>query len=428
MNIQTNPRKEDKTKIQSIYSSNKPISYDYHGSIPIDVPFQNIKPSDIALYFNLDTRVGKMTCQQSCSHCFFISEKEARNKSIDLKQALEITQCLRKKGYSVFPRTADSFTNNGEFLKIFSSSNVRNYCFGDERTATEEMEKGEIWTSGAPLLKDNWKALLKIGQDNNFGTISMTFHGILNDDLQIKPKSSYPFKNVFYGTELEEVISRIKKFNQENSQSLDHDFNYKLAFGVTIGKHNNTKRSLINYINYFNNIGANKVRFNCFHDYSRNNRNLELSSEEIKQFYKDIKWIYSNINMKYELGISEDFGNIGIEVMDFPNYVGMCRAGRQLFAIVPEKPEFIEEKNNFIVEKIGTLAGCVDAFKPIMGQLICLTDKTNGNKNYEIEFFHDVINEISQKRINGHYKNGCFGPALHKELYLEKNMPDVAAK
>lgn len=409
--------------IRDIRVSNKPISYDDHGSIPIDVPFQNIKPADIDLYFNMDTRVGKMTCQQACSHCFFISEKEARNKFIDLKQAFEITQCLREKGYAVFPRTADSLTNDGEFLKIFANSNVRNYCFGDDRTSTEVMKKGEIWTSGSPLLKDNWQHLLKLGQENGFGTISITFHGILDDDLHIKPKTSYPFKNIFYGENVEKVVSRIKQFNRENSTSFDHDGSvYRLAFGVTIGRHNNTKQDLINYVNYFNNIGANKVRFNCFHDYSRNHKQLELSSDEIKQFYQNIKWIHSNIQMNYELGISEDFGNIGIEVMDFPKHVGMCQAGRQLFAIVPEKPEFIGKKNNLIVEKIGSIAGCVDAFKPIMGQLLCFTDPASGSKDYDVEFFHEVINEISQKRIKNHYKNGCFGPELHKELYFEKNI------
>lgn len=410
MNSQINP------KDTSV--CNKPISYDYHGSLPIEVPFKDIEPKDIDIYFNMDTRVGKVTCQQACSHCFFISEKEVRNKSIDLKQAFEITKCLKQKGYSVFPRTADSFTNNGEFLKIFSSSNVRSYCFGDEKTATDVMEKGEIWTSGAPILKDNWIELLEIGKNNGFGTISMTFHGIIDNDLKIKPQSTYPFKNVFYGTELEKTISRIKEFNEKNSES---GFNYRLAFGVTIGKHNNSKQSLINYINYFNKINAYKVRFNCFHDYSQHNADLEMSLDEIKEFYKNIQWIHSNIQMKYELGLSEDFGNCGTEAVNFPEYVGTCRAGRQLFAIVPTSPELIEEKDNILIEKIGNLAGCVDAFKPAMGELISLTDKTTGIKDYEIKFDYDVINDIQQKRINGHYKNGCYGPEIHKEIHAKED-------
>ncbi len=410
----------DEETLQKASSFNKPISYDYHGKIPINVPFKEIKPNDITLYFHIDTRVGKHTCQQTCSHCFFISEKDSRAKYIEPKKALEITQSLKNKGYSVYPRTSDSLTNNGEYLRIFTNSNVRNYCYGDNRSSTEVMEQGEIWTSGAQLLEDNWQQLLKLGLKNNFATISITFHGVLDNELNLKPEDSYPFRRVFYGQKAEKVVSRIKQFNRE--QAASHNYSVerlqhcKIAFGVTIGRHNNLKQDLINYVKYFNKIGVAKVRFNCFHDYSKKHKQLELSTKEIEQFYKDIKWIHTNIQMDYELGLSEDFGDKGIEIMEFPQTVGICQAGRQLFAIVPEKPELIEKKNNMEIEKIGSVAGCVDAFKPIMGQLIASTNIDDSSVDYNVDFFHDVIDEVSQKRLKNHYKNGCFGPELHKEL------------
>src|SRR5262249_46636295 len=127
--------------------SNEPIGYDDHGNIPFDVPFAEIPPQEISIYLHLDTRVGKATCRQRCAHCFFIREPEAWDRSIDLAEGLRIWEFLSAQGYKVFPMTADSLADNGEFLRLFKNTHVREYREGLERDETKTMERGEVWTS-----------------------------------------------------------------------------------------------------------------------------------------------------------------------------------------------------------------------------------------------------------------------------------------
>src|SRR5262249_8536840 len=67
---------------RSLMPFNSPIIYDDHGDVPLDTPFEELEPSNITFYLELDTRVGERTCRQTCEHCFYIREEEARNRTI----------------------------------------------------------------------------------------------------------------------------------------------------------------------------------------------------------------------------------------------------------------------------------------------------------------------------------------------------------
>lgn len=61
------------------------------------------------------------------------------------------------------------------------------------------------------------------------------------------------------------------------------------------------------------------------------------------------------------MGVSEDFGTSGINVLGLPSHVGWCRAGRQLFAIIPDSGESMTI-NGIAHERIGQIVGCVNNF------------------------------------------------------------------
>jgi hypothetical protein len=403
---------------------NEPISYDDHGDISLDVPFSELRPENISIYLELNTRVGKSTCRQACAHCFFINQPEARNRSVDLGEGRKIMRDLSALGYSVFPMISDSFANGGEFLRLFGDSHNRDYRQDIDRKLTKTMLKGELWTSGAPLLDDDWRDLMCLAYENNFGSVTITFHGILDEELSLLPHEGYPIRGVFEGKECVRVINRIASFNAdaqaggvERLRGLPPELMQPLQvnIGITIGRHNQGRRNLLRYVHFFNRLSVSVVRFNCFHDHGWLHPHLTLGPSEVAQFYRDLKWVHTNIPLNFQLGVDEDFGTSGIEVMGFPKHTGWCRAGRQLFAVVPDEPTVIEENEERQLEKTGSVAGCVDAFKPIVGRLVRATDKVTQSSAYHIEFFHTVIDELTRKRLSGVYSDGCFANEMLEE-------------
>jgi hypothetical protein len=401
--------------------TNEPMEYDDHGDIPFEVPFSEIPTTEISLYLQLDTRVGKATCRQHCSHCFFIREPEARGRFVDLAEGRRIWEALSAQGYKVFPMIADSFANGGEFLRVFGNSHIREYREGSAREETKTMQRGEAWTSGAALLGEDWENLLETAVSNGFGAVTITFHGVLKGDLELAPAETYPIKGVFSGQDCVSVIERLHAFNARRlaasgAAARSAGGPLQINLGVTVGTHNWSHESLLRYGHLFNRLGVSVARFNCFHDHGGRHPDLSLSREQIAAVYQSLKWIHRNVPLGFQLGVSEDFGTSGIEVMEFPRHVGHCRAGRQLFAIVPEQPRVLRQIQGERVEEVGSVAGCVDAFKPRVGRLLRRTRLTERNTSYDLEFFQDVIEELRCKRVNGTYRDGCFAPELLAEL------------
>ena len=143
---------------------------------------------------------------------------------------------------------------------------------------------------------------------------------------------------------------------------------------------------------------------------------LPLTREQTAQVYRTLKWIHTHLPLNFQLGMDEDFGTSGIEVMEFPPHTGWCQAGRQLFAVVPYTPVLGADTGETRLEQIGNIAACVDAFKPVCGRLLRKTDKLCGDVSYDLEFFHDVIGELNNKRLDGTYRDGCFAPEMLHEL------------
>lgn len=395
--------------------TNEPISYDDHGDIPLGKPFREISPTDISIYLQLNTNVGKSTCQQTCGHCFYINQPEARGRAMDLVEGRRVMAELARRGYKIFPMISDSFANGGEFLMLFGNSHNRDYRQEADRRPTKTMERGEMWTSGAPLLGDDCERLLALGVASGFGSVTITFHGVLDEALTLMPHHAYPISGVFPGRDCERVVANVHKFNASRGNGSGRDL-LEVNLGVTIGKHNHGRENLIRYVRYFDRLGVAVVRFNCYHDHGWRYPHLRLSRDEIAAVYRDLKWIHANIPFQFQLGLDEDFGTNGIEVMGFPAHTGICQAGRQLFAVVPDDVEILHEDGALRRERIGTMAGCVDAFKPIVGRLVREIDKSRGSVTYDLEFFHDVIEELTQKRLNGTYTDGCFAGEMLSEL------------
>uniref|UniRef100_UPI001969505E hypothetical protein n=1 Tax=Poseidonibacter antarcticus TaxID=2478538 RepID=UPI001969505E len=154
----------------------------------------------------------------------------------------------------------------------------------------------------------------------NYGTIAITFHGILDDNLNIERE--YPIKGVFHGLDTVKVINRIKLYNSQQKEN-----KFRIAIGLTIGRHNYKKESLLKYIEFFKNLGIDSLRFNNFYDHGHNYPELVLNKEELEEIYNNFSFIHKNINLNYQLGISQDFGTYNIKVMNYPKNVENVKQG-----------------------------------------------------------------------------------------------------
>ena len=396
---------------------NLPIAYDFHGDIPFSTPFKDISPQDISLYIDLDTNVGKDTCGQNCSHCWFVNYEKVFSKSFELEEGRAITDSLRREGYTVYPRYVDSFAKNGDFLRMHGAAHNREFRQTEEKNVTDTMKLGDAWTSGRPLYGDNYEELLDLAVAHHYGTVSITFHGVLDANMTLLPRKSYPIDGVFHGEDCVTVVKRISDYNQTR-KTAQHAL--RVNIGVTIGKHNHSKENLLRYVNFFNDLGVATVRFNNFLDHGNRHPGLELSRTEVEDFYRDVRWIHDNVALNFQLAVSEDFGTYGVKVMGFPSSVGWCRAGRQLFTIIPSERVSVADRDGESVQKIADVVGCVNTFAPYLGSIVKTRGSTANNDIYRIVFDVDAIAAFTHKRMTGVYKNGCFA----KEI-LAENPPEL---
>jgi hypothetical protein len=410
---------------------NRPILYDDHGTLSLTKDFSELSPKDITMYMEVDTRVGKATCRQTCEHCFYIREEEARKTHIELREAHAVMRMLQEKGHPTFVMIADNFAYDGEFLRVFGSSKAAPQCHstrqGEDRELPEMMASGEAWTSGAPLLDDNCNELLSLALENGFGSVAFTFHGLLRDDLTLKPAELYPIRGVFPGKDAERVMERIRRFNEDLEAGRIPSPNHgvgpqriNINMTVTVGRHNHGRANLLNYIRYAEKHGVSIIRMNRFKSHSGRGRlpALDMSPEDVARYYEDMKWLHDNVEMSITLGVSEDFGTSGIEVMGFPEHTGWCRAGHQFFGIIGDAEKVIADNDAETRIRVGRVAGCVEIYKPYVGQVIRIVDKSSGTKTYDVEFYPGVIARLQQMRQDKTIVDGCWAPEyniLHHE-------------
>lgn len=392
---------------------NQAIAYDFHGDTPFTTPFSQIKPQDIHIYLDLDTKVGKRTCGQNCSHCWFVNYDKVHNKSFDRDEGLSIKTALEKVGYRVFARYTDSFAYNGDFMRTYGPAHNRSFYQKLELEPTDTMQKGDAWTSGRPLLGDNYVELLDLARTSGYGTISITFHGTFDENGKLRDHKHYPLHGVFSGADTEKVVRRIQDYN---AQLGVEPRAFRVNIGVTLGRHNHTRESLVRYAHYFNELGVDTVRFNNFTDHGRRHPALPMSRAQIEQVYRDIKWLHENVPLKFQLAVSEDFGTYGVEVMGFPSHVGWCQAGRHLFTVIPTEESVVADQGGERIEKIGDIVACVNIFEPYLGRLV--RKVRADHVDYQLEFDHQAIDDFAGQRARGVYKNGCFA----KEMLEAKAM------
>ena len=403
--------------------SNLPIAYDFHGDLSLNLNFEELLPENIHLYLDLDTKIGKKTCGQACAHCWFVNYEKVFHKSFDFKEGFNIKQALAEQGYVVFPRYVDSFGYDGEFMKLYGPANNREFRQEIDHQKTETMLNGDAWTSGKPLLTDEYVELLDIAYESGYRTISITFHGIFDNEMNMVNSRNYPIKGVFSGQDCQKVIHRINEYNQmrPNQQA------FRINIGITIGKHNHSKDMLLRYVRYFNNLKVATVRFNNFSNHGGLHTHLELSKQEVIDFYSNIKNIHNTVNISFQLAVSEDFGTDGIKVMEFPTHVEWCRAGHQLFTIIPTEEVNISNDNHVNATKIGDIVACVNIFEPQCGELVRVANTQTRKVSYKLNFDAKAINDFNQSRLQGKYKNGCFAKELREEKSLTLT-PQLEAK
>jgi hypothetical protein len=398
--------------LEPMTTKNLPLSYDFHGDAPLDTPFRQIPNQDIHIYLDLDTKTGKDTCGQTCDHCWFNTYEKVNGKSFSPQEGKLVFDAISSKGFKVFPRYTDSFSYNGEFMRLFGTANNREFRQELDHKETKTMKGGDAWTSGLPLIRDNYIELLDVARDYGYKTISFTFHGLLDETLSFLGMNEYPIKGVFPGPKLVTVIQRIHAYNEAHRDS-GHEF--RMNVGLTVGRHNHKREMLLRYVRFFNALKVSTVRFNNYLAHGGRHPELVLSKAEIEQCYADMKWIHENEQLNFQLGMSEDFGTFGIEVMDFPSHVGMCQAGKQLFGIIPTEPRLLKREGDTVHEQIGEISACVNIFEPAFGELVRITKTSDNSVTYDLQFNHEEIDTFAKKRVDGHYKNGCFANEVLEE-------------
>jgi len=368
-----------------------------------------LRPEDIDIYMDVDTYIGQQTCGQNCKNCWFVNNEKVKRKRFNIPEGQLIVNDLRKIGYKIYPRYTDTFAYGGEFILAYGASTARVYAEKSSRQLTQTMQKGEAWTSGRPLLGKDAEYLLNLARDYNYGTISISFHGLLNKSLHIEKEEDYPIKGVFHASNFENVVNIIKDYNR---RKIDKNFaGFRINVGLTLGRHNFTTENLQRYIDFFNQLGVATVRFNRFFDHGHKHPHLELSESEISSIYQTIKKIHEKLPLNFQINMSGDLGTSGVEIMDFPENVNLCKGGRQLFALIPCAEEFIEsEKKDRLVCKVGELTGCVNIFEPTLGSV--LREVKDSKTRYYIRWNTESIEKLFRFRNSEFSSNGCFSRQL----------------
>lgn len=53
--------------------------------------------------------------------------------------------------------------------------------------------------------------------------------------------------------------------------------------------------------------------------------------------------------------------------------------------------------------------------EPAFGELVRITNTSDNSVTYDLQFNHEEIDAFAKKRVDGHYKNGCFANEVLEE-------------
>lgn len=306
--------------------------------VDFDVPFEKLNPSDIDIYFHYDSRIGPSSCKAACEHCYF------RNRptfQIPTEKALRITHSLRTQGYDIGMAPADSFSDEA-------------LAAGEAGSACRLSEIGlAAWSSGVPLYLGGWEARLERAWNIGFRSIIITAHDSAG--------TSVPLRGTTKKRVIRRAISNIRNWNEGRP---DRGFTISVTF--TIGSHNCDLEQLRKMVAWSVAQRIDLVRFNCFANFLKldKHRPLEMTRSDIHRFFGYLAILHEEfINSETKLGISEDWGDAGIEQI-YPYLPakwqdrrrGWCRAGYRLFALIE-------------IDGKLSLVGCVDKWSPVLGRV-----------------------------------------------------------
>lgn len=307
---------------------------------PVDfrVPFNELRPEQIDLYFHYSNEIGKETCRARCEHCYF--ENRPRF-DVEPELALAITASLRRQGYNIGMVPADSFAEKALAVGAAGSA-FRLPAMGSS-----------AWSSGATIVGDGWRDRLGKAWELGFRSIIITAHDVANTGV--------PFSGVTRNEVINEAFKNISAWNSENP---DKSFLKLCTF--TINRKNCNLESMRLMANWALQAGIDTARFNCFANFRADPAlvDYEMSKADIVKFFgllAELQREYYNSSLRF--GISEDWGDAGIEqIYDYlplewrERSSGWCRAGYRLFAMVQEGDKIV-------------ITGCVDKWEPNMGYI-----------------------------------------------------------
>ena len=329
---------------------------------PVDfsVPFPELKPEQIDIYFHYTNEIGGRTCKAACAHCYFRSKPTFH---IPPDKALDITESLRAQGFNIGMAPADSFADEA-LMAGNSGSAFRLKAIGNS-----------AWSSGMPLALPNWEARLDRAWQIGFRSIIITAHEAAGTMVPIKGITKAPV--------IRQAFKNIIAWNNVNNPK-----RFSTATTFTIRPDNCNLDLMRQMISWGVEEGLDLVRFNCFANFQSlpEHRQFEMSREKIVEFYDHLARLQVEFqDAPTSLGISEDWGDAGIEQI-YPylppewqsRKAGWCRAGYRLFAMI--------EVNGEIV-----LTGCVDKWEPVMGKLIQIAPI-----EYRIVWKYDQIETLRQ--------------------------------
>jgi hypothetical protein len=346
---------------------------------PVDFSrrFELVKPEEVTIYFHYTNEIGRDTCKAHCEHCYFENRPPFH---VPPAKANAITAALRKQGFNVGMAPADSFSE--EALEVGANGSA----FGLKEIGLS------AWSSGVPLFLPGWEHRLDRAWELGFRSIIISAHEAAG--------TLVPIRGVTRGRVIQQAISNI---NAWNSKRLPGRF--ALATTFTIRPDNCKIELLRKMVDWGLRNKIDVVRFNCFANFRKEQRleQFEMKRDDIVRFFG----LLAELCQKYadspvQLGISEDFGDAGIEqVYEWlppvwqTRTVGWCRAGYRLFSMVGQGDEVI-------------VVGCVDKWEPELGRVV-----PDDKLGYVIKWDYDRIEAIRSAVVNQEVY-ACWGGVGYK--------------
>lgn len=332
---------------------------------PVDlrVPFGQLRPSDITIYFHASNEVGKKTCQAHCEHCYF---DNVPPYAVPLDEAMALARSLSRQGYDISYVLADSFADEALAADAGGSA----FRVADNGFAA--------WTAGRILTQPGWEQRLQRGWDLGYRAITITAHDVANTPIV--------FRGVTPGRIVQEAVRNIRAWCELTGQYI------QIILTFTFHKRNLSRENLQRMAQFCLEAGVGVCRFNALANFRRDQRlqAYELEQTDIVRFYGYLAELcerYQSTPLYF--GLSEDIGDAGIEQVlpwlseewQQSGRTQWCRAGYRLFALIKLNDEL-------------RLVGCVDRWDPPLGQVVQVGD------DYRVEWDVPRIEALRQAVLN----------------------------